>query len=225
MYNKKKILAFIPARKGSKGIINKNKYLINGLPLFQYSVDVAKKSKYIDDIIVSSDSEEILALAHELGCIKNKLRPKKLSLDSSKIIDAILYELKENDLYKYNAIVLLQPTCPYRTVEMLNDAIEKYFEYETSLITVTEVDEHPVFMRKIRSGKLIKIIKDSSNIRRQKLSKIYKIIGSIYINNIEKLNSKIILNENEIPYIIDKKYDIDIDTYDDLKKAIEVLNK
>lgn len=225
MYNKKKILAFIPARKGSKGIINKNKYLINGLPLFQYSVDVAKKSKYIDDIIVSSDSEEILALAHELGCIKNKLRPKKLSLDSSKIIDAILYELKENDLYKYNAIVLLQPTCPYRTVEMLNDAIEKYFEYETSLITVTEVDEHPVFMRKIKSGKLIKIIKDSSNIRRQKLSKIYKIIGSIYINNVEKLNSKIILNENEIPYIIDKKYDIDIDTYDDLKKAIEVLKK
>ena len=119
MYKNKKILAFIPARKGSKRIPNKNLVLINGIPLFQYSVDVAKKSKYIDSIIVSTNSKKILKTAHKLGCIENKLRPDNLSTDNSRIIDAILYEIKENNLSQYDVIVLLQPTSPYRTVDIL----------------------------------------------------------------------------------------------------------
>ena len=81
MYKNKKILCFIPARKGSKRVPFKNGKLLNGKPLFQYSVDVAQKSFYIDDIIVSTDSEEILEQAHRMGCIKNKLRPDSLSDD------------------------------------------------------------------------------------------------------------------------------------------------
>ena len=225
MYNNKKVLAFIPARKGSKRIPNKNCIPINGIPLFQYSIDVAKKSKYIDDIIVSTDSEQILAKAHELGCIKNSLRPENLSRDTSRIIDAILYEIKINNLNEYSAVVLLQPTSPYRTVEMLDSAIEKYFEFETSLITVVEAKEQPLFMRIIENNKLVKLIDDSSDIRSQDFKKIYKIIGSIYINNIEKLASNTVLNENEIPYIIDEKFNIDIDTYEDLEKTIMELEK
>lgn len=225
MYNNKKILAFIPARKGSKRIPNKNKQLINNIPLFQYSVDVAKKSKYIDKIIVSTDCEEILEQAHILGCIKNSLRPKELSLDTSKIIDAMLYEIKINKLNDFDAIVLLQPTSPYRTSEMLDKAIEKYFETETSLITVVPACEQPIFMRKISNGKLKKIIADSSDVRSQDFEKIYKIIGSIYINNIKELNENTILNENEIPFVIEEKYNIDIDNYNDMKKAIEMMKK
>lgn len=219
MYKSKKILAFIPARAGSKRIIGKNKKILNGKPLFQYSVDVAKKSKYIDDVIVSSDSIDILNMAHELKCKKNGLRPEYLSNDTARIVDAILYEINHNELNDYDAVVLLQPTFPMRTVDMLDKAIELYFENESSLITVVRTTEQPLMMRTIEGNRLNKIISTSSDIRSQDFPTIYKIIGCIYINNLHTLNSSTVLNENEVPFIIDNKYDIDIDTMDDFNKA------
>ena len=224
MYNLKKVLAFIPARAGSKRLVNKNKKLLNGKPLFEYSIEVAKKSKYIDDIIVSSDSKEILERAHQLNCLNNDLRPTELSGDHARIVDAIIYEVKKNQL-KYDTVVLLQPTFPIRTVEMLDNAIEKYFETETSLITVVKVKEQPLMMRKIIDGKLEKIIDTSSDIRSQDFPSIYKIIGCIYINNLHTLNTNNILNENEIPYLIDNKYDMDIDTFEDFQRVERTLQE
>lgn len=223
MYNNKKIIAFIPARKGSKRIKNKNGIIINGKPLFQYSIEVAKNSKYIDKIFFSTDSAEWLEYAQKMGCEKNNLRPEYLSDDKSRIIDAIMYEIEKSSLKDYDAIVLLQPTSPYRTVELLDKAIEEYFKKETSLITIVEAEEQPIFMRKIIDGKLVKIVDDSSDIRSQDFDKIYRIIGNIYINNIKKLNNETILNENEIGFIIDEKFCIDIDTLEDLEYAKEIM--
>lgn len=223
MYKNKKVIAFIPARKGSKRIKNKNGIIINGKPLFQYSIEVAKKSKYIDKIFFSTDSAEWMEYAQEMGCEKNNLRPDYLSDDKSRIIDAIMYEIEKSNLKDYDAIVLLQPTSPYRTAELLNKAIEEYFKRETSLITIVETEEQPIFMRKIINGKLVKIVDDSSDIRSQDFDKIYRIIGNIYINNIKKLNNETILNENEIGFIIDKKFCIDIDTLEDLEYAKEIM--
>lgn len=225
MYKSKKIIAFIPARKGSKRIIDKNIKELNGIPLFKYSVDIAKKSKYIDDIIVSTDSVDILNMAHNMGCIKNDLRPKNLSNDNARIVDAIIHEKKKNKLDKYDAVVLLQPTFPIRTIDILDKAIEKYFEKETSLITVVKAKEQPLMMRTIKDNKLVKIISTSSDIRSQDFPDIYKIIGCIYINNLKTLSSSTVLNENEVPFIIDNKYDIDIDTIDDFKRAEMEIQK
>lgn len=224
MKNNKRILAFIPARIGSKRIPRKNIVKINGKFLFQYSVDVAKQSKYIDDVLVSSDSWEILNLAHAQGCLKNELRPKELANDTARIIDGMLYELEKQQT-KYDVVVLLQPTFPIRSVEMVDKAIDKYFEKETSLVSVCECEDHPIFMRTIANDKLYKILDSSTDIRSQDLFKVYKICGNIYINNIHKLNSNTILNENDTPYILDKKFCIDIDTEKDLEMAKEVLEK
>lgn len=222
MYNKKKIICFIPARKGSKRLPFKNGKNLNDKPLFEYSVEVAKKSKYIDDIIVSTDSEIILERAHAMGCIKNNLRPDNLSQDTSRIIDSMLYEMSMLEK-KYDAIVLLQPTFPYRTVDMLDEAISKYFEEESSLITVVKAKEQPIFMRKILNNKLVKLICDSSDIRSQMFETYYKIIGCIYINNVNLLDTKTVLNENSVPFIIDEKFDIDIDTIDDFNRAEKII--
>ena len=224
MFKHRKVLAFIPARAGSKRIKGKNKKELNGKPLFVYSVEVAKKSKYIDEVLVSTDSEEILNLAHKLGCFQNGLRPDELSGDHARIVDAILYEVKENKL-DYDAVVLLQPTFPIRTVGMLDGAIEKYFESETSLITVVQAKEQPLFMRTIQDGKLEKVIQVSSDVRSQDFPTVYKILGCIYINNLHTLDSNSVLNENLVPYIIDQKYDIDIDTMDDFYRAEEEIRK
>lgn len=225
MYKGKKIVALIPARRGSKRIKEKNGILINKKPLFEYSIEVAKKSKYVDKLIFSTDSQEWLNYAQSLGCEKNKLRPKKLSSDTSKTIDVMLYELEHMKSKDFDAIVLLQPTSPYRTVELLDGAIEEYFKTETSLITVTSAKEQPIFMRKIINGKLEKILRTTSDVRSQDFEKIYKIIGNIYINNIKNLNSDSILNENEVGYIIDEKFAIDIDTIEDLEKARTIIEE
>lgn len=225
MYKSKKIIAFIPARKGSKRIIGKNKKELNGIPLFKYSIDIARKSKYIDNIIVSTDSIDILNISHNMGFIKNDLRPENLSDDNARIVDAIIYEKEKNKLDIYDAVILLQPTFPIRTVEMLDKAIERYFEKETSLVTVVKAKEQPLMMRTIQNGKLTKVISTSSDIRSQDFPDIYKVIGCIYINNLHTLTSSTVLNENEIPFIIDNKYDIDIDTIDDFKRAEKEIQK
>lgn len=224
MYKSKKVLAFIPARAGSKRIIGKNKKLLNGVPLFKYSVDVAMQSKYVDDVIVSTDSPEILKMAREMGCIENALRPLSLSADTSRIVDSIIYEIDKNNL-NYDAVVLLQPTFPIRTVEMLDEAIECYFKEETSLITVVKAKEQPLMMRTIKNNKLNKIVDTTSDIRSQDFPDVYKIIGCIYINNLHTLDTVTVLNENEIPFIIDNKFDIDIDTMEDFKRAEVEMKK
>lgn len=223
MYKNKKVIAFIPARKGSKRIKNKNSIQINGKPLFEYSIEVARKSKYIDKIFFSTDFLDWHKYAINIGCEKNDLRPDYLSTDKSRIVDAMLYEIEKSNLKAYDAIVLLQPTSPYRTPELLDKAIEEYFKTETSLITIVEATEQPIFMRKIIDGKLAKIVDCSSDVRSQDFEKIFKIVGNIYINNIKKLNKNTVLNENEIGFIIDKKFDIDIDTIQDLEYAKKIM--
>ena len=108
---------------------------------------------------------------------------------------------------------------------MLDKAIEKYFECEKSLITVVKAKDQPVFMRTIDNGCLKKVLSESSDIRSQEFKQIYRIVGNIYINNIADLNTNTVLNENLIPFEIEEKYDIDIDTMDDFRRAESEMKK
>lgn len=212
MFENKKVLAFIPARIGSKGVPQKNLRSIAGLPLFMWSVNYARSSKYVDDILVSSDSPTILNMAHENGCIQNGLRPAELASDTARNIDAILWELEQLP-QKYDALVQLQPTYPIRPEGDLDLMIERYFEKQTSLITVIKTDARPEFLRRIdENGDLKKVMDATSDIRRQKFTQCYQIVGSVYINNTATLSTQTVLNENEVPYVIDNKYALDIDT-------------
>lgn len=226
MFNNEKIVAIIPARKGSKRLKKKNGIVLGNKKLFEYSIDVANNSKYIDEIIFSTDSQEWLEIAIKKGCLKNKLREKMLSKDDTKTIDVLLYEIRRNKLRdKFFTLILLQPTSPYRTVKLVDGAIEKYFEKKEPLISVVKCKETPIFMRTIQNGKLKKILDMSSEVRSQEIDETYRIIGNIYINNIEDLNKNTILNENTIPYIIEEKYAIDIDCLEDLKNAEKIMKE
>ncbi len=215
MFQNKRVLAFIPARIGSKGVPKKNLRSIAGLPLFMWSVLYAKSSKYVDDILVSSDSPKILKIAHENGCIQNALRPAELATDTARNIDAILWELEQLP-QKYDVLIQLQPTYPIRPRGELDLMIEKYFEKSTSLITAIKINTHPEFLRWINeASNLQKVINVTSDIRRQQLNQCYQIVGSVYINNVQTLSAHTVLNENEVPYIIEDRYALDIDTLDD----------
>ena len=96
------IIAINPARKGSKRLKNKNIFLLNKSPLIEYTIMAAKKSNFIDKIIVSTDSKKILSIANKNGIKVNKLRPKKLSEDNTPTID-----VKKNETKKLKKKIIL----------------------------------------------------------------------------------------------------------------------
>ena len=125
MYKGKKIVAIIPARKGSKGIKNKNIKILCGHPLISYSINYAKKSKFIDRVFVTTDSVKIANISKKLGA-EIIFRPKKLCNDVVMSDYAVVHAIKyiENNLkYKFDYIVFLQPTTPLRKKGEIDDAI------------------------------------------------------------------------------------------------------
>lgn len=217
MYNEKKIIAMIPARAGSKGIINKNLVDLNGKPLIQYTIEVAIQSKYIDKVLVSTDGEEIAQISEKLGAYVPFLRPKELASDTSKTIDAIYYtkiELMKRGEH-FNSIVLLQPTSPSRTSEELDEAIEKYYQSKKNLVSVSLVKEHPIMMRTINDDELTPMLEMKSDVRRQDFPKYYIVDGNIYINDFDTLTDRTSFNDNSLPFISINPH-IDIDTLEDL---------
>ena len=140
MILKKKIIAIILARSGSKRLKFKNIKIFNGKPLFVWSMISAYKSKYIDQIYLSTDSKKINELANKNGFKSNQLRNKKLSLDqtsSSEVIFDILSKLQT----KFDYFILLQPTSPLRSIRDIDFAIKKTIHNNyNSLISVNSIN-------------------------------------------------------------------------------------
>lgn len=224
MFKQYKILSIIPARGGSKGIPNKNIQTLCGKPLIAYSVLAALKSRYIDDVIVSTDSLIIQETARQSGAWVPFLRPAELAADTSKTIDCMLHAIRQlsNIGKSYDYVILLQPTQPLRKPEWIDAALEQLIQAKAdSLVSICQVSEHPILMRTItKEGTLKPLLPVSSTVRRQDFPNVYRVNGSIYINRInEHFNETTSLNDNLLPFLMEQEYSIDIDTMEDLKKA------
>ena len=125
MIDEKKILAIVPARGGSKGIKKKNIVDFHGKPLIAWSIEAAKGSKYLTQCVVSTEDEEIAAIAKAHGGTVPFIRPRHLSLDDSKSDDVVLHTL-ENMNGDFDIVVLLQPTSPLRVSSDIDTAIEMF---------------------------------------------------------------------------------------------------
>ena len=216
-----RILAIVPARGGSKGIKDKNIKEIEGRPLIEYTIEAAKRCEYIDEIVVSTDSEKIAKAAKKAGAKVPFLRPDELASDTARTIDVVLFTIEQLKLIgqEYDIVVLLQPTSPLRDEDDICGAIEKYVSCNMkSLVSVSEVSESPILMRQIvDETHMEKLLNINSTIRRQDMAKYYMVNGSIYINKIEELNSDTSLNDNVIPYVMDRSHAVDIDDYVDIE--------
>ena len=223
MYKEKKVIAIIPARGGSKGIPNKNIKLVNQKPLIAYTIEPAKKSKYIDRLIVSTDSKRIEEASLEYGAEVPFLRPAELATDTAKTIDAIIYtidKLKINN-ENYDYVLTLQPTQPLRTTEQIDESIKMIVDHDwNSLVSISRLSTNPILIRTLKSdGSLKKLLNIRSDVRRQDFDDYYKINGLIYLNRIDQLlTNSTSLNDNAHGYVVDSKYDLDIDTPEDLEK-------
>ncbi|BAH07231.1 hypothetical protein CKR_2180 [Clostridium kluyveri NBRC 12016] len=216
MYMDRSFLAIIPARSGSKGIINKNIKEINSKPLMAYTIDACIKSKIFDDIIVSTDSKKYAQIAESYGASVPFLRPDELSTDTASNHDVILHVL--NEIKKtggsYDYTVLLQPTSPLRNENHILESIDKLLSYNgNSIVSICEVD-HPSNINIVLDSnmRLDFLFDDSKRVRRQDMKKEYRINGAIYICKTDYfLKYKSFYREKSYPYIMDKMSSIDID--------------
>jgi CMP-N-acetylneuraminic acid synthetase len=224
-----RILGIIPARGGSKGIPKKNIKNLNGHPMVSYTIRAALGCPELDTVMVSTDSEEIAEVARRHGAEVPFLRPAELALDTSKTIDCILHAV---DTYRgmgeeFDAVAILQPTSPLRTAEDISGAVALFeARGEKGLVSVSEVNEHPILMRTMDAENgLESLLHVSSTIRRQDMPVYYRVDGAISIYKTSDLSPELSINDAPVGYVLEQTHAVDIDTYDDFLQAELLLKR
>jgi CMP-N,N'-diacetyllegionaminic acid synthase len=218
-------IAFIPARGGSKGLINKNLCLLNGIPLISHTIQAAMRCKVISKTVVSSDSTEILEFALR-NHAKALRRPKEISQDNSPTDLSIEHGIKELKLKKGDRIALLQATSPLRTTKHLQEALMIFNERQPELVVSVRPQDNKFLKSYFIKGKHLSpiISKEMAYLPRQALPDIFMPNGAIYIFSVEAFQRELkIPRNNVVPYIMDEISSLDIDNADDLKKAENIL--
>ncbi len=214
MYGEKQVLCLILARGGSKGIPHKNIKLLDGKPLIRHSIDLAKKTQYVDKIYVSTEDPEIKKISIENGAMVID-RPQELATDDARYLDALKHMLNEiPDVLLNTIVVLLETTSPIRKIQHLEDCI-KLLDNETDCVaTISEVKTHPAYMFKENNGYLEKFDTSLKITNRQQMDHLFNYTGSILISTVEFLkNQKEVVFGGRIKgYLLDEKYSIDIDS-------------
>lgn len=222
MYAGKKILLVIPARAGSKGIKNKNLKKIFKKTLVEKAIIVAKKTKLIDLIAVSTDSKKIQQQAKQLGVWCQILRPKKISGDFSKTSDALKHVVKNINL-NFDYIIELQPTYVFRKSKTLIKLIKSLINSKyDSIITVELIEDtsHPDFViRKVNNE--VKFKNSATKFNRHILNKCFKPVGVALMSKLKQFlrYNDIYTGKKMIHIINDKKELHDINNMNDLKIA------
>ncbi len=218
-----KTLAVIPARKGSKGIAGKNKAILDGIPLVSHTFDFIEDNKNEFITVLSTDDEEIIEISNNYSKINNfGLRPKELSTDRALTIDVLKYELKnaEKKFGNFDAVLLLQPTCPFRKQQDLRNIFDLFSKNDySSIVSVSLVDDmHPYRMKYIDDGVLKNFIDQGfEDMRpRQELPEVYIRSGSYYLSKKSVIKNGSVVSETSIPYILSGKYALNIDKLSDL---------
>ena len=217
------MIAIIPARGGSKGLPGKNIKNLLGKPMIAYTIEEALKSKYITEVIISTDCKEIEEVAVKYGAKSPFLRPEDLASDSAKAIDNYIYTIdrlnKEFD-YDVKDFVVLQPTSPLRSVEDIDGAIELFKEKNAdSIVSYTE-EHHPIEWHKhlTEEGKFENIFNERL-LNRQEYRPSYFPNGAIYVFNYELIKNGLYYSNNSYAYIMPRHKSVDVDTLKDFQYA------
>lgn len=214
------MIAIIPAREGSKRLINKNITDFCGKPLIYYSIETAKNSKEIDDYYVSTDSEKIGNIAKSFGS-KVIIRPQNLAEDTSTLGAVLNHAQKVLAPENPNKLdfVLLQPTQPLRDSMLVDQAIQYYQKNKRDIDTLMTVCR-----TNLKFGRLDNNVFEPINYypeqRSQEMEKTYFENGFLYIVNGQTIQQRKVFGKRIYGYPIDELYGkIDIDTPEDLKFA------
>ena len=230
MYKNRSILAIIPARGGSKGLPGKNLRELCGKPLLAWSIGQAEKSKYIDDIIVSSDDDRIINVAKRYGARVPFKRPKYLATDKASGINVILQALAwlEEHGELFDMVVVLQPTSPLRAAKDIDQAIELLFKARAqAVVSLCPAEHNPLWMNTLpESGCMKAFLPKQALANRQKLPQFYRLNGAIYIISGAYLKKcRTFYGDKTYAYIMPIERSVDIDTLLDFNFAEFLMGK
>ena len=217
----KRVLGIIPARYGTKRLKLKNISNVGGKPLLAWTILSAKKSKYLDSVILSTESKKIAKIAAKYGCEVPFLRKKILSNDNISSEEVVSYTLKKlNKIFHY--VMLLQPTSPLRKARDIDKALRKIVNTNAvSLMSVyrsRKINKFPVVVKNNR------IINKNKNLLNKKKRYNYYLNGAIYLAKFSYIiKNKSFFSKNTIIFDMPEKRSIDIDTLEDLKKLKKIL--
>ncbi len=224
MFKNNRILVVIPARGGSKGIPRKNIRLLNNKPLIYYSINIAKSSKYVDDVVVTTDDSEISLLAEKFGASVMK-RSEELSGDEVPL-DPVIYDAmikKEKTNNEYDIIITIQPTSPLLKTNTLNKAIKKFENSNIDSVLSVVDDRHLSWSYDEINKSYLPNYVERKN--RQYLPKNFRETGAILATrrNFVRKDSRLGTNLDLIEVSRDES--VDIDNYEDWWIAENYLQK
>ncbi len=224
-----KTLALIPARGGSKGVPRKNVQAIAGKPLIAWTVQAALACQQIDQVVVSTDDDEIARISRMWGADVPFMRPAELAQDDSPSIDTVLHAL--NCLPHFDAIVLLQPTSPLRTTGDIADCITYAIAQKANAVmSISEASQSPYWMVQLMEANRIKKIIDNPRSdhasRRQDLPTAYAFNGALYFALTDWLiQNRTFLTDETRAFVMPQQRSVDIDTPLDWKLAELLLTE
>lgn len=232
MIESKFVIGIIPARGGSKGLKGKNIFPLSGKPLLAWTIEAAKRSTVLDDIVVSTDDVKIAAVAEQFGILVPLLRPPELAADESPTIDAVLHVLSvmyENYNKSFEYVCLLEPTSPLREVSDIDTMVRKLHDKREAfdaIISVGESHLHPLLMKRVIGDTVENYFLDQAdNARRQDYEPAYFPFGVAYICKTETLwSERTFFPKRMTSFKIQRHQNFEIDDHVDLM-CVEALMK
>jgi CMP-N-acetylneuraminic acid synthetase len=231
--SKKRFLAIITARGGSKRLPNKNIMLLDDKPLIAHTIKAALDSEYIDDLIVSTDSKAIADVAQSYGANVPFMRPDSLAQDDTTSIDVIIhatneYEKISGDEYEY--IILLQPTSPLRDSSDIDNGIKEMLDKKAdAIIGVTPMEHSPLWSNTLNESRSMEgFLKDElKNSRSQDLPDYFRINGALYVCKKDRLIKEhgFMIKDNIYAHVMSNEHSIDIDTKMDFLIAQTIIKE
>ncbi len=228
MFDGHSILAIIPARGGSKGLPGKNIRPLAGKPLLAWTIEAARASGVIDEIVVSTDSPEIAAVATTYGCAPPFLRPAALAGDNSPTMAALFHTLDwyaQQQGRRFDLVLLLQPTSPLRQAADILAAVELLRHREVaSVVSLCPVDHHPLWSNTLPPDHSLEhFLRPEAQRPRQELPPSYRLNGAIYLARTDWLRERgSFLGPGAYALIMSREGSVDIDDETDFLLA-EIL--
>lgn len=220
---KKKVLGVIVARGGSVRLPNKNLLKIGRYTLLEHAIREAKKSKFIDTLICSTDDTRIRSNAVKNGCSVPQLRPKYLASNIASTKDLMTYICKKSDYHDY--VVLIQPTSPLRIAQDIDKALRLCHRKKAySVVSVTQSIKKASWIYYLANNN--KLEKCFNNKKNENEKNLYTLNGAVYILRFENvIKNYSFINKDTVAYTMPLERSIDIDTKLDLEIAKLLYNK
>ena len=229
MLRRQAVTAVIPVRGGSKGIPDKNLYRLGRDTLLERAIKIARLCPYVDNVLVSTDNQEMYDIAERYAAAAPALRPAELATDNAKTVDVIL-NLIETAPISSGWVLLLQVTSPLRTLRDLTAFCETFekgpVDTEAAVSLVHFDSPHPDKIQKIENGVVKSYLGKESAVARQSLPVVYALNGAFYIAHRNPLlRQRTFMPPRTLPFIMPAERSLNLDTMKDLYTLEAMLSR